>query len=89
MASAAIYASLECRMAPLDARTQAAIFGDYSSERRFMEWGTEELQEGDLVTFSGRVYKFSAIRSDTDRPAWSQVPSYQTGALTVQARARK
>lgn len=89
MARATIHTSIDCRMAPLDARTQAAIFGDYSSERRFMEWGTEEINEGDLVTYDGRTYTFSAIRSDMDRPAWSRVPSYQTGALSVQKQARR
>lgn len=89
MAEVVVHSSIDCRMAPLDARMQDAIFGDYSSERRFMEWGTEPIQEGDLVTFGGDTYTFSAIRSDMDRPDWSTIPSYQTGALAIQKKARK
>lgn len=88
-AEVTIHAALPCRMAPLDARTQNAIFGDFSSERRFMEWGTEAIQEGDLVAYGGRTFTFSSIRADVDRPAWSSVPSYQTGALTIQKKSRR
>lgn len=88
-AEVTVHSSLACRMAPLEARTQKAIFGDYSDDRLFMEWGTEALQEGDLVTFDGRTYTFEAIKRDIHRPTWSRVPSYQTGALTVQKKARR
>lgn len=88
-ATITVHASLPCRIGPLEARTQQAIFGDYSSERLFMEWGSEALQEGDLVEFNSQVFVFSAIKRDLYRPGFSVVASYQTGALTLQAKSRR
>lgn len=88
-AAETLVATITCRCGPLDARTQVAVFGDFSSERLLIEWGEEALVEGDVIEFRGRRFVYSALRSDVYRPAWSIVPAYQTGALTLQKKARR
>lgn len=88
-AEVTVHAALACRMSPLDARTQRAVFGNYEAARLMMEWGEETLQVGDLVDYNGQTYVYSPIRADVHRPTWSSVAPYQTGTLTLQKRPRR
>ena len=87
-AESTVFASLPCRMAPLDAKIQKAAFGDYASSRLLMEWGEEVLSITDVVSYRGKRYKLKPILEDAYRPAFSQVPNYQTAALTLEGRQR-
>lgn len=83
-----IKSNLPCRVGPLEAKIQKGVFGDYSSDRIFIEWGTFDLHNGDVILYQGDRYKFKPLNKDIHRPAFSKVPAYKTGALTLEGRQR-
>lgn len=88
-AEVTVHAAIACRMSPLDARTQRAVFGNYEAARLLIEWGEEALQVGDLVDYGGQTYVYAPVKADIHRPSWSTVAPYQTGTLTLQKRQRR
>lgn len=83
-----VFDSLACRISPLPHKLREGILGDFSTEQLLVEYGEEEVLNGDLFEIEGKIYQFKPLQRDLFRPSFSRVPLYQTGILTEQKRPR-
>jgi hypothetical protein len=84
-----VFGSLNCRLSPLPTRLREGILGDFSTEQLLVEYGEEEVLNGDLFEIDGKTYQFKPLQRDLFRPSFSTVPKYQTGILTEQKKPRQ
>lgn len=76
-------ASLRCLIEPMGTVRQATILGDLAQSRFHFTWGTEALQEGDLIDWSGTKYILHLGSDDRYRGSASNVMAYQTGWIEL------
>lgn len=85
---AEVIAVLKCLIEPMGAARQATIFGNFCQGRFHISWASEELKDGDLLTWQGRVYRFQPDRDDRYRSGDTRIFAFQTGMLEEQINYR-
>lgn len=80
---AQVFASVPCLIEPMGHVRQATILGDMSQSRFHFTWGTEALQDGDLVDWNGAKYILHLGSDDRYRGAASNIEAYQTGYIEL------
>lgn len=60
-------AAMRCRVEPLTSREKETIFGRVSQARYRMTWGTEDVREGDRVSWTGKTFVVRELTDDTGR----------------------